>query len=161
LKKHAPAHVQHKVTRMTYQFRDVRFLSAKEKAAILRGWVRFLKSGLRFACFSDRLYQHLIQHCSFIAHFNRLGFYECYFVTGARIARFLSQFDARGECQSIEMGGRYWLSGDYDDINRAMIAEAEAYIPRLIEEAQARQREADLATAKALLAKHGVSHESL
>src|SRR5207245_10219143 len=51
-----------------YAFRDAEFMSAREKALVLKAWVRFLKNGLREEDFSDRLYTHLINHCSFIAH---------------------------------------------------------------------------------------------
>ena len=48
-----------------------------------------------------------------------------------------------------------WRTGDYGDLARAMVEEASAYIPKLIEHAQAREREADLAEAHRLLRKHG------
>ena len=54
---------------MVNEFRDVQFMSAAQKATILRAWVRFLKSGLQFEQFTKALYNHLIQHCSFIAHY--------------------------------------------------------------------------------------------
>jgi hypothetical protein len=140
---------------MQYAFRDVEFMSAREKRLVLNAWVRFLKNGLRFEDFSDRLYRHLTLHCSFIAHYNRAGFYQTYFENGEDSARFLSQFDKRGECQSVEYGGSWWLNGDYEDVNRAMIEEASGYIPGLLEKAQAKARESDLAEARRLAAKHG------
>ena len=60
---------------------------------------------MRFAHFTKRLYEHLHLHCSFIAHYNRLGFYAEYFERGEDTARFLSQFDSRGDCRSVEYGG--------------------------------------------------------
>jgi hypothetical protein len=48
-----------------YAFSDAEFLSAREKLLVLKAWVRFLKNGLRWEDFSDRLYKHLINHCSF------------------------------------------------------------------------------------------------
>src|SRR5271169_283699 len=116
---------------MLHEFQDVQFMSAAQKATILRAWVRFLKSGLQFEQFTKVLYNHLIQHCSFIAHYDRAEFYSFYFERGDSIARFLSQFDSRGPCASVEYGGRHWLSGDNEDIIRAMIAEGEAFIPSL------------------------------
>jgi hypothetical protein len=143
-----------------HHFRDVRFMTATEKRATLRAWIRFLKHDLVFASFSKRLYDHLVQHCSFIAHFNRIGFYLHYFDSNsARVCAFLSQFDGRGECLSTEYGIDCWLSGDYEDINRAMIAEAGAYIPKLLEAALLKQRNQDLATARALMQKHGIFSE--
>lgn len=146
---------------MLHKFRDVRFMSAAQKTTILRAWVRFLKSGLQFEQFTKALYNHLIQHCSFIAHCDRAGFYSCYFEGGDSIVRFLSQFDLRGPCASVEYGGQYWLSGDYEDINRAMIAEGEAFIPSLLDTAHRRQETGDITTATALLAKHGISAEGI
>ena len=146
---------------MIHEFRDVRFMSAAQKTTILRAWVRFLKSGLQFEQFTKALYNHLTQHCSFIAHYDRAGFYSCYFEAGDSTARFRSQFDSRGPCSSVEYGGNYWLSGDYEDINRAMIAEGEAFIPSLLDTAHRRQEAADIAIATALLAKHGISAEEI
>ncbi|MGA2184924.1 MAG: hypothetical protein ABSH47_18040 [Bryobacteraceae bacterium] len=141
---------------MTYHFSDGEFMTARQKELVLKAWVLFLKHGLRSASFTKRLYEHLIQHCSFIAHYDRGGFHRTYFESGADTVRFLSQFDKRGECRSVEYGGRWWLQGDYADLNRAMVEEAARYIPSLIESARASEREADLAEAKRLLAKHGL-----
>ena len=137
-----------------YEFRDVEFMSAREKELVLKAWVRFLKNGLRWQGFTRRLYEHLHLHCQFIAHYNRLGFYQAYFERGEDTVRFLSQFDKRGGCRSVEYGMLSWF-GDYEDLGRAMIEEAAPYIPRLIEQAQEREREADCAEAQRLLAKHG------
>lgn len=136
-------------------------MSAAQKATILRAWIRFLKSGLRFDQFTKALYDHLIQHCSFIAHYNRAEFYNHYFEAGDSTAFFLSQFDSRGRCLSVEYGGCHWLSGDYEDVNRAMIAEGEAFIPSLLDTARRKQEAADIATATALLAKHGIPAEGI
>ena len=139
-----------------YAFRDAEFLIAREKALVLKAWVRFLKNGLREEDFSDRLYTHLINHCSFIAHYNRAGFYAEYFERGEDTAQFLSQFDARGECRSVEYGWTLWLQGDYADLNQAMIDEGTKYIPSLMEKARQSGRDADLAEARRLLGKHGL-----
>jgi hypothetical protein len=138
-----------------YQFRDTEFMSAREKELVLKTWVRFLKHGLRFEDFSRRLYEHLHLHCQFIAHYDRAGFYRTYFENGEDTQQFLSQFDKRGECRSVEYGMKSWLEGEYGDLARAMIEEASAHIPALLEKAWASQREADLAEARRLLAKHG------
>jgi len=137
-----------------YAFGDAQFLSAREKTLVLKAWVRFLKNGLRSEDFSDRLYKHLINHCSFIAHYDRAGFYATYFENGEDTRRFLSQFDKRGECRSVEYGGA-WVNGKYEDLRRAMIEEASGYIPALMEQASGNARESDLAEARRLAAKHG------
>ena len=141
---------------MDHVFHDSEFLSARDKTLVLKVWVRFLKNGLRFEDFSDRLYKHLTLHCSFIAHYSRYGFYAEYFERGEDIARFLTQFDDRGECRSVEYGGSWWFHGEYADINEAMIADGTKYIPALLERASASQRDADIAEAQRLLAKHDV-----
>ncbi len=137
-----------------YAFNGAQFLSAREKALVLKAWVRFLKNGLRWEDFSDRLYTHLSLHCSFIAHYNRAGFYATYFENGEDTMRFLSQFDKRGDCLSVEYGASWWLHGDNEDVNEAMIEEASAYIPALLGQASGKAKETDLAEAQRLAAKH-------
>ncbi len=143
-----------------YEFRDVPFMSAREKGLVLTAWVQFLRNGLRFEDFSRRLYEHLHLHCQFIAHYDRAGFYRTYFENGEDTMRFLSQFDKRGECRSIEYGMMSWFGDEYGDLARAMVEEATPYIPNLIGLAQATQREADLAEARRLVAKHGLEFHS-
>lgn len=106
------------------RFKDVEYMSAKEKESVLKQWKTFLKFGCRFQHFTDRLYQHLIMHCGFIAHYNRHGFYEHYFtsVDGRRL--FFSQFDLSKGGRSAEFGDVWWRrNGDYEDINTAMCEE--------------------------------------
>jgi hypothetical protein len=62
-------------------FIDEPFMSGKEKEVVLNAWTRFLKNGCKFHDFTDALYRHLTLHCSFIAHYDRRGFYEFYFAT--------------------------------------------------------------------------------
>jgi len=138
-----------------------------DKELVLKAWKRFLVNGLRWENFSKRLYKHLTLHCSFIAHFSREGFYATYFKSGDRIAKFLSQFDARNSDlidnvpPSIEYGMTYWAAAkngnEYADINQAMIEAATPYMDDLLEKAQAAQRAADIGEAKQLLAKHGIA----
>lgn len=141
---------------MTHDFRDSPHMPASVKTKVLDAWIRFLSGGLRYEQFTKALYDHLIQHCSFIAHYSRSGFYSHYFENGDSTALFLSQFDGRGPCLSVEYGGRFWLTGDYEDLNRAMIAEASRFLPSLKAAALRRQQGADVSTAAALLAKHGI-----
>ena len=137
-----------------YMFRDSEFMSAREKLLVQKAWVRFLKNGLRWEDFSDRLYKRLINNCGFIAHFSRAGYFATYFENGEDTTRFLSQFDTRGECLSVEYGASWWLHGDYEDLNEAMIEEASQYIPALLEQASGKAKESDLAEARRLAAKH-------
>ena len=140
------------------EFKDVQFMSAQEKVLVLKAWETFLKNGCQKEHFTERLYHHLIQHCSFIAHYNRGGFYDTYFDRGDDTAHFLSQFDNRnGIPKSIEYGMIYWYTDtDYNDINSEMCRVASKYIPDLLKSAQDKQRHADFAEASWLLAKHGL-----
>jgi hypothetical protein len=137
-------------------------MSAAEKERVLHQWELFLKSGLNKDKFTKSLYNHIIQHCEFIAHYDIHGFFDEYFTSGDGIARFLSQFDDRnGLPQSIEYGGTGWLTWssteDYHDINKAMVEVARKYIPGLLKSATACQRNDDITRAKVLLAKHGIN----
>lgn len=138
------------------KMQDTKFMSAQEKEKVLRQWKLFLKSGLSKDKFAKSLYNHLIMHCSFIAHYDIHGFYSTYFEEGEDTVNFLSQFDDRnGIPMSVEYGMIYWYTDpDYNDINSAMCWVASKYIPTLIAKARDSQREKDILRAKALLAKH-------
>jgi len=125
------------------ELKDVQFMSAAEKRKVLKQWELFLKYGLQDKHFSKSLYHHLMQHCSFIAHYDKNGFYATYFLHGDDTRRFLSQFDIRnaqldpeGDIavmpRSVEYGSTQWYTHDYDDINRAMIKVAARYVPALM-----------------------------
>ena len=139
------------------EMHDTKFMTAKEKLKVLRGWEAFLQSGLKKDKFTKALYHHLMQHCEFIAHYDIHGFYSTYFESGDDTVQFLSQFDNRqGMPRSVEYGGTGWLTnGDYYDINIMMVRIAGKYIPALLEAARTSQKNHDLDLASALLAKHG------
>jgi hypothetical protein len=64
-----------------YAFQDAKFMAAREKELVLKTWVRFLKYGLRWDDFSDRLYKtpaSPLRH----AHYNRRGFYDTCRIVG-------------------------------------------------------------------------------
>ena len=138
--------------------KDTKFMTAKEKERVLRQWETFLRNGMKEQHFTKLLYHHLIQHCSFIAHYNRGGFYSTYFERGDDKAHFLSQFDNRnGIPQSIEYGMIYWYTdSDYNDVNSEMCRVASKYIPNLVKEAQEEQQNGDIVRARQLLANHGL-----
>ncbi len=118
----------------TYVFSDERFMSAGDKWRVLRAWRRFIRGGFRYSQFSKALYKHLHLHCSFIAHYNRYGFWQHYFDSDARrLAAFLAQFG--GDGLSVEYGTRLWL-GEREvasDLNRAMCREMEVIYPALLQ----------------------------
>ena len=116
------------------QFSDATFMSAAQKRNVLRAWLRFVKSGFELRWFTKALYEHLIQHCSFIANYNRGGFYDTYFQQPEATQRFLDQFDRSKGCLSVEYGGGWWLGDDrneYHDINNAMVDAIQDLIPEL------------------------------
>jgi len=114
------------------QFKDVRFMTAAQKRRVLLQWVRFMKSGFDARHFMKSLYEHLTLHCSFIAHFNRGGFYEEYFKKPSDTQRFLDQFDRSKGCRSVEYGDAGWLNDEeYRDLNGAMVEAATGALPEL------------------------------
>ena len=140
------------------QLHDSKFMSSAEKTKVLKHWEMFLRGGLEKKYFTEALYKHLINHCSFIAHYDIHGFYATYFESGDDTRHFLSQFDTRrGIPRSIEYGMTYWITDeDYYDINTEMCWIAWKYIPVLELKAENDQRYADLAHAELLLKKHGM-----
>jgi len=138
--------------------KDVRFMTAEEKWKVLRQWKMFLKSGLSRNYFAKSLYNHLIQHCSFIAHYDLQRFYATYFEEPEDSITFLSQFDNRnGIPKSVEYGMTYWYTDpDYNDINSEMCHIARRYIRGLIKKYQTAQKDKDVTRAELLLAKHGL-----
>lgn len=140
------------------ELKDSQYLSAAEKRRVLKQWETFLKHGCQEKHFTGPLYNHLTMHCSFIAHYNKAGFYGTYFTNGEDTAHFLTQFDNRnGIPQSIEYGRLYWYtSADYNDINAEMCRIAAKYIDGLTQKAGERQEAADIIEARRLLSKHGI-----
>jgi len=119
-------------------------MPAEEKEKVLKDWQRFIAADFNKARFTKRLYNHLIQHCSFIAHYNQGGFYDTYFEDPEDTLKFIKQFDREQGCISIEYGMTYWLnSDDYRDINTAMVELMEPYkseiYPRLKQKARERK----------------------
>lgn len=138
--------------------RDAKFMTAGEKEAVLRSWEKFLESGCQKEYFTTKLYKHLINHCSFIAHYDLHGFYSTYFDEGEDTVRFLSQFDnSNGIPKSVEYRMIYWYTDpEYNDLNSEMCNVASKYIPILTKVARHNQVKADTARARMLLAKHGL-----
>jgi hypothetical protein len=142
--------------------KDTKFMTGKEKEKVLQHWETFLKNGCKRADFTKDLYHHLINQCSFMAHYDINGFYDTYFAEGEDTVHFLSQFDRSKGYRSVEIGMTYWIRDGNDvcqgyyDINNAMVDIAGKYIPALVAGAEGHQKKADLARAKALLAKHGL-----
>jgi hypothetical protein len=141
-------------------FTDEQFMSVAEKRKVIGAWIRFLKNGCVKSQFTESLYHHLSQHCSFIAHFDRFGFYDFYF---ARITphlfRFLNQFDPELPGVSAEYGTTHWLSEDNTggDLNRAMREAARPYLQGLRQKSEEIRRQSDIGAAARVLAQYGLA----
>jgi len=144
---------------MNSKMHDTEFMSAKEKEQVLKDWEKFVASHFNANYFSKQLYMHLILHCSFIAHYNILGFYEYYFLTPGRTRKFVMQFDRRKSGGgSAEMGCTYWLRDNrYADINTAMCCTMESHAERIYSSLCNREKQEDLALATELFRKHGIA----
>lgn len=123
-------------------FKDVEFMTAKEKELVLKAWKNFLNKLLEskgevyedrgssfpilYRSFTERLYSHLHLECSFIAHYDKHGFFQTYFADPEDSLNFFQQFDKDKNNLSFEYGGRMWLTYEpYNDINQAMCNEFE------------------------------------
>lgn len=137
------------------QFKDVRFMSAPEKRRVLGHWARFLEGGLDPRLFTQGLYDHLINHASFIAHFDRGGFSAVYFADPSATQRFLDQFDKSKGCRSVEYGYAGWIDDeDYRDINTALVDETTERLPglrRMLRERETARARQERAVAEANL----------
>ena len=102
-------------------FTDSRLMTAAQKRSAFRQSCRFLQTLARdygrpdrcFQAFGAPLYEHLLQDCSFTAHYNRLGMFSHYFERGEDTMRFIRQFDRRAnpDGSSTEYGMCCWLGG--------------------------------------------------
>jgi hypothetical protein len=127
-------------------------MSAAEKEKVLKDWHRFIESDFDRARFTKSLYDHLIQRCSFIAHYDQHGFYSTYFEDPEDTLKFVKQFDREQGCVSVEYGMTYWLnSEDYGDINKAMVEAFEPYKTEIYPRLRQRAREKKLVQIKALM----------
>jgi hypothetical protein len=129
-------------------FVDEEFMTAAEKVSVLKAWTRFLRHGLDPKHFTRALYKHLINHASFIAHWDQGGFAVTYFTTPHQKLQFLTQFWTG---RSVEYGSQTWLEyGTATDLNRALCAVARQMRPELEALLLQAVEAADLATADAL-----------
>ena len=123
-------------------FQTVEFMMAEEKERVLKDWKRFIKSGFPEKFFTKRLYKHLTLHCSFIAHYDRAGFYSTYFHNPEDAVRFLRQFDKDFDYMGIECGMKYWVRrGDFRDLNLAMCEEIEKVKKELYKRLQEKEKQ--------------------
>jgi len=145
-----------------YNFKDVKFMTVKEKELVLKQWNRFIKALTEDEVekipnrFTKRIYEHLHLHCSFIAHYGISGFYNTYFADPEDTVKFIRQFDRNHDCISVEYNATWWLHGDYADLNEALIDVVEQYKEKIYEKCNSEARENDIQEAKRLLTKHSI-----
>lgn len=135
--------------------KDAKFMSAREKELVLRAWEKFLRNGLKATGFTVRLYEHLVQHCQFIANFNRQGFYQTYFANPKNTIKFFKQFDTDFGCISIEYRMLWVDNAEYGDINRAMCDAFDRVKAEIYQTLKERATANDLALASGLAKMHG------
>jgi len=104
------------------KFKDVESMSAKDKQAFIKGWERFLKSGMKRTLFTDRIYTHLYLHCGFIAHYNLEQFYE------VRIQ------DPKGRRETFFQLLNYLPAQDYRDVHSEMGVIIQKYIKDILKQ---------------------------
>lgn len=141
------------------QFKDAEFMTAREKAMVLKQWKTFIAGGFKWDHFTERIYKHLSLHCAFIAHYSRAGFYGTYFENPEDTIRFIAQFDRAKGCISVEYGMDFWLKGEYEDLNRAMCEAIEPHKELICSRCSEHIRERDLGEARRLLRKHSMAKE--
>lgn len=146
-------------------FSDVQFMTAAEKGKVARQWERFLKHLSINGCsteenvnlFPKSLYEHLHLHCGYIAHYNRYGFFETYFVRHSDCADFVRRWTDRDSTPWSNGPALFDMMPDYRDLGGHMVAVARKYGPAIMAKAKTAVRSQDIALAHQLLAKHGVS----
>ena len=113
--------------------------TAEEKMKVFRAWRLFLENHFSAEKFTKTLYEYLILRCSFIAHYNRGGFYGVYFEPlRESTLRFIDQFDPAKPGHSVEYGDCLWCRGTmseavspYYDLHKAMREEMGLHAERL------------------------------
>ncbi len=106
-------------------FKDSPFLTANEKKKVLHDWNKFIKNGYAWSCFTDRIYKHLSLHCGYIAHFNRIGFYQTYWREDVPALARERNMAVRPVPEIfynwVPFLAQYTVRSDYDDVNTAMM----------------------------------------
>lgn len=70
------------------QFTTTKWDDAEQKAKFANQFFRFVRSGYKFTVFPKWFYNRLSMTFGHIAHYNRCGFFEEFFVTAEGLQRF-------------------------------------------------------------------------
>jgi len=119
------------------------YISFDEKRKTLKHWISFIKNGFPFHLFTEAIYNHLHLHSGYIAHYNRLGFYEtCWNPDTIAYAKensleirpvpeifphwenFLKQFEAWGEYRDLGLSMMFALKGELEILMDDLMTEA-------------------------------------
>lgn len=122
------------------QFKDVKFMSAKEKEEVLKDFKKLVAGG-DMSNLTKRLYNHLHLHCGFIAHYDIHGFKHEYNAP-SDFVRFL-EWLLEDRCHN-----------DYRDINDEMKALAKAALPTARKVSFHQNRKTELDVLFTLAQKH-------
>ncbi len=96
---------------------NILYLSTEGKEIFLKDRSRFNERYFKLARFTNRIYDHLIQHCEFIARYNKRGVLRDVLFGSRRPLT----FDRDAGCISVEYNMKHLLTAEgYSDINTAM-----------------------------------------
>ncbi|OPX89440.1 MAG: hypothetical protein A4E53_01517 [Pelotomaculum sp. PtaB.Bin104] len=137
------------------KYSDTKFFTAKQKERAYKCFIRVLKER-NIDKIDKNLYEHLIQHCGFIAHYNIHGFKAEY--SGGDFRRFVEHFDRNSR---VFANWNHWIREEYADVNNDMVDLATAMAPQIYAELDAAERAAEIQLCKAIAAKHGVNYSPL
>ncbi|MCF8012212.1 MAG: hypothetical protein K9L17_13410 [Clostridiales bacterium] len=135
------------------QFYDAKFFTAKEKERAYKCFQRVIKNR-DINKMDKNLYNHLHLHCSFIAHYNMLGFKEEF--SGRNFRRFIQHFDRNAPGFGEGALGWWIKDSDYRDINEAMVELVTSVAPQIYHELDNLEAQEEKKLAKALAKKHGL-----
>lgn len=154
-----------KVAQKQGPFQDTQFMTAKQKAKVVRDLELFILARLAMTSglgtnydfvlgrFSKALYDHLHLHCGYVAHYNRLGFFSAQLEQTPQFAKNIQRWSTGQNGYGSVLA---W--GDYEDIGKAMQAVTQAYLSEVLDlnnqEIQAADNQA-VEAAKDLLLRRG------
>lgn len=104
------------------QFTPTKWDTAEQKAKFANHFVRFVESDFSANLFCDWFYQRLMNTFGHIAHLNRAGFYETFFLTVEGRLRFLEITAGISTCMG-GMGDPTWTYSDVERELRAWVIE--------------------------------------
>lgn len=133
-------------------FKDVRFMSAKEKEKAWRNFKQIIDAR-EISLLKNTLYDHCHMHCSFIAHYNRQGFISEY--SGQNFRSFVEHFDRNWKYNGPGYVNKIWMRDkDYSDLNQIMVDYCTVNAPLIYAELDERKRQTELALLKRMAQKH-------